>query len=84
MEPKKLHLSNDHRWVSGVIGGIAEYYSIDPLVPRLLFIIFLLITGVFPGIFIYLIALILMPKKPLFTPSKPVTDDPAVDADTTV
>jgi phage shock protein C len=64
--------------VSGVIGGIAEYYGIEPALPRLAFILFLLLTGIFPGVLIYLIAVVMIPKASTITPSKPVHDDSAV------
>lgn len=60
---KKLYRSEKNILLTGVLGGIGEYFGIDPVVVRIAFLIFLLLTGVFPGVIIYLIALILMPKK---------------------
>jgi phage shock protein C len=57
-----LTRSRTSRMVSGVIGGIAEYYAVEPVLPRLAFIFFLMLTGVFPGVILYLIAVVMMPK----------------------
>ncbi len=63
---KKLYLSNDKK-ISGVCGGIAEYYDIDPTAVRLAWIIITLLSGVAPGVIAYLVAAIVMPPAP--TPS---------------
>lgn len=75
---KKLTRSRDDKWLSGVIGGIAHYYAIDATIPRLLFILVLLVTGVFPMVIVYLIAVFVVPKE---VDAQPVT---AVDADSAV
>lgn len=46
------------------MGGIGEYFDIDPTVLRLFFVFFILATGILPGIIIYLVALLIVPKKP--------------------
>jgi phage shock protein C len=38
-EPKKLYRSRTNRMLAGVAGGLAEYFSIDPLVVRLVFVV---------------------------------------------
>lgn len=75
---KRLYRSRDQRLLSGVIGGIAEHYDIDPTLPRLAFILFLLITGVFPGVILYLIAVFMVPEAPCIARSVPTDDDRAV------
>ncbi|MEZ4199982.1 MAG: PspC domain-containing protein [Candidatus Paceibacterota bacterium] len=50
-------------WVAGVLGGLAEYGGQDPLLYRLAFIIFLIATGIMPGLLIYVIAWILIPEN---------------------
>lgn len=75
---KRLYRSRDQRVLSGVIGGIAEYYGTDPALPRLAFVLFLLLTGVFPGVIIYLIAVFMIPEAPRITPSVPLDDDRAI------
>lgn len=60
MEPKKLYRSMSNKMICGVCGGIAEYINIDPTVVRLLWVIFS-IFGV--GVFVYIVAAIIMPIK---------------------
>ena len=59
---RKLTKSNDKR-LCGVCGGIAEYIDVDPTVVRLLTASFTLLSGVFFGLFVYMIAAIIIPNK---------------------
>ncbi|TAK89666.1 PspC domain-containing protein [Patescibacteria group bacterium] len=58
---KKLTLSKDKK-LSGVCGGIAEYFEFDPTIVRLGMAFFILVTGVFPGLIFYVVAAIVMPE----------------------
>jgi len=60
---KKLYRVNEGKIIAGVCGGFAEYFNIDPTIVRLGLVLFSLIGGC--GILAYIIALILMPEKPL-------------------
>ncbi|NLP16546.1 MAG: PspC domain-containing protein [Clostridiales bacterium] len=60
MEPKKLYRSNRDKMICGVCAGIAEYLNMDPTVIRLLWVLFS-VFGV--GLFVYIIAAIIMPVK---------------------
>jgi len=42
---KKLCLSSSNKWIAGVCGGIAEYFDINPLVVRIVFIVVGLLLG---------------------------------------
>ena len=46
---------------AGVIAGFAEYFQVDVTLLRVLFVAFVLITGFFPGVFAYVIAILIMP-----------------------
>lgn len=61
---KKLYRSTTDRRIAGVCGGLAEYIGIDSTVVRLVFIAMLLF-GVFPIIFIYLIMWAIVPETPV-------------------
>jgi len=50
--------------VAGVLGGLAEYFKQDPVLFRLAGVALLIVTGVFPGLLLYIIAWIMMPRKP--------------------
>jgi phage shock protein C len=62
-EPKKLYRSRSNRMLAGVAGGAAEYFNIDPLVIRLVFVI-AAIFGVSLGFWVYVIMWIAVPEKP--------------------
>ncbi len=61
---KKLYRSSTDKFAAGIIGGLGEYWNIDPVVLRLGFIFLVMITGLVPGILAYLIALLIVPKHP--------------------
>ncbi len=58
---KKLTKSNDKR-ISGVCGGIAEYLGLDPTAVRLGYLCLSLLAHAFPGLLLYIILAIAMPK----------------------
>ncbi|MET0112789.1 MAG: PspC domain-containing protein [Limnospira maxima] len=59
---KKLYRSREHCQIAGVAGGVAQYFNVDPLLVRLTFIILGLSAA--PGIIIYAILWVLVPKEP--------------------
>lgn len=62
-EIKKLKRSNDDRIISGVFGGLGEYLLIDSSLLRLIGIVLMLLTAVFPLTIAYLVAIVLIPDK---------------------
>ena len=77
---KKLTRSKSNKMVSGVLGGLGSYFDVDPVIFRLLFALLLVATGVFPGILIYIVAILIIPLETEFTPSKPVDGTEAHDS----
>lgn len=61
---KKIYREEESAIVAGVLAGLAEYFKQDPVLFRLAGITLLILTGVFPGLLLYLIAWIMMPKRP--------------------
>jgi len=59
---KKLYKSSNDKVLAGVCGGIGEYFAIDAVVIRLLWVVFTLIAGA--GLIAYIIAAIIIPQKP--------------------
>ena len=47
--------------LGGVCSGLGEYFEIDPVIFRLLFIVFFFMFG--GGVFIYLIAWLIIPDR---------------------
>ena len=62
-EIKKLKRSNKDRIISGVFGGLGEYLLIDSSLLRLIGIVLMLLTAVFPLTIAYLVAIVLIPDK---------------------
>ena len=62
MDPKKpLRRSYSNRMIAGVVGGLAEYIGIDPVLARVIYVLASLFTGVIAGIVAYLILLFVVP-----------------------
>ncbi len=60
---KRLYRSIKDPKVAGVCSGIAEYFNIDPVLIRILFV-FLLFFGML-GFFLYIALAIIIPKEPM-------------------
>ena len=58
---KRLFKSGTNRVICGVCGGIGEYFHVDPTIIRLLAVLLGCTTT---GIFIYLVAAVIMPEEP--------------------
>lgn len=62
MEYKRLYKSSTDKAIFGVCGGFAEYLGIDSLIIRLVLVLFTLAFGA--GLLFYIIAALIMPKRP--------------------
>lgn len=60
--PKRLTRSSKDKMLAGICGGIADYMVVDPTIIRLVFALATFFTVVFPGVLIYLIMWIVVPK----------------------
>ena len=61
MNDKKLTKSATNRMLSGVCGGIGEYFHLDATLIRLIWAI-LTVGGVGSGLILYIIAAIVIPE----------------------
>ncbi len=59
---RKLYLSVENKKIWGVCGGLGEFLGIDATVIRLIWAILTFIYGV--GFFAYLIAALVIPRRP--------------------
>jgi phage shock protein C len=59
---KKLYRSAVDRKIAGICGGLGEYFSVDPTLIRLAFVLVALITAIIPMIAAYLIGWIIIPE----------------------
>ncbi len=60
---KRLKRDEEQAVVAGVLSGLAEYFNQDPVLFRIAAITLLIVTGIFPGVLLYLAAWIVMPKQ---------------------
>ena len=64
MMSQPLRLSRRHRKIAGVCGGLAEWLGWDPTVVRVLYILVSMLSAAFPGILVYLILWLVVPRAP--------------------
>ena len=59
---KRLYRSDDERMVAGILGGLAEYFKLDPTLLRLGFVagMFISAGSLF---FFYIIAIFIIPSE---------------------
>ena len=61
---KRLTKSIDKK-VCGVCGGLAEYFDLDPTLVRVVYFALTFLTSWFPGIIMYFLLTLAMPKHEL-------------------
>ncbi|MNM66156.1 Phage shock protein C [compost metagenome] len=59
---KKLYRSDTDKMISGVCGGLAEYFDIDATLIRIGWVVLVFMLGT--GILAYLICALIIPHKP--------------------
>lgn len=60
---KRLERDQEKVVVAGVLSGLANSFNQDPVLFRVAAFTFLILTGFFPGIILYIAAWIMMPKS---------------------
>lgn len=73
---KTLYRSRGDRMISGVCGGIAEYFDVDPTLVRLIAVLLAVAGG--GGVIAYIIMAIVVPEEPLVASSEGGTNVPYV------
>ncbi len=69
MNPKKkLYRNTQEKMVAGVLAGLADYFEHDVVFYRLAFVIALIVTGLMPGVLVYLVAWVIIPQRPVIEP----------------
>lgn len=57
-----LHRSRNHQIIAGVCGGLADWLGWSPTLVRVLFVLVSVLSVAFPGIIVYLVLWVLMPR----------------------
>ncbi|HUM05971.1 MAG TPA: PspC domain-containing protein [Terriglobales bacterium] len=74
--PKRLVRSRTNRTIAGVCAGMGHYLDIDISLLRLIWVLVVVFSGIFPGVLVYVLAWIIIPEEPLMIPvsaGQPVT-----------
>ena len=68
---KRIYRSRKEEMIAGVCGGLGEYFDIDPVIMRLIFVLLIFAGGA--GLIGYVIAWIIIPQAPLESQGTPAT-----------
>ncbi len=75
MPGKRLTRSRTEKMFAGVCGGIAEYFNVDPVLVRLVTVVFTI--AAFPvGLVGYIVCMIVMPEGPIAASASAAGDAP--------
>jgi phage shock protein C len=66
---KKLMRSRSDRKIAGVCAGLAEHLDLDATLVRVIWLFVAIMSGIFPGLLVYLVAWIVMPEEPVAAPA---------------
>lgn len=62
MNQQKLYRSRNNKVFAGVCGGLAEYFDVDPVIIRIIFVLLFIFGG--SGFLLYIAAIFIVPKRP--------------------
>ena len=58
-----LRRSRRNRMIAGVVGGLADYFGLDPTLARIVYVLVSIFSAAFPGILVYLVLWLLIPNE---------------------
>jgi phage shock protein C len=59
---RPLRRSRTNRQIAGVIGGLAEYFRLDPTLLRIIYVVGSIVSAAFPGLLVYVLLWLLIPE----------------------
>ena len=59
---RPLHRSTKNSMIAGVLGGLAEYFDLDPTMLRVVYVVVSILSVAFPGILVYLALWMIIPE----------------------
>ena len=59
---RPLRRSRTDRQIAGVMGGLAEHFRLDPTLLRVIYVVGSILSVAFPGILVYILLWVLIPK----------------------
>ncbi len=60
---KKIVRNAENTTIAGVCGAIADFLEVSPKIVRIAYLVFTVLTAIFPGVFLYLFLMLLIPKE---------------------
>lgn len=63
-ETRRLVRPRTGGWIAGVCAGIANYFSLDPTAVRAAYVVLSIVSAAFPGILLYILLWIVIPREP--------------------
>lgn len=60
---RPLRRSRSKRMIAGVIGGLADYFGLDPTLARVIYVVGSILSVAFPGILVYILLWVLVPEE---------------------
>jgi phage shock protein C len=60
---RPLHRSTKNRMIAGVLGGLAEYFDLDPTLVRAGYVVASIVSVAFPGILVYIVLWMVIPEE---------------------
>lgn len=60
---RPLRRSRDKRMIAGVIGGLADYFGLDPTLARVIYVVGSILSAAFPGTLVYILLWVLVPEE---------------------
>ncbi len=64
MATSRLYRSSDNKVIAGVCGGLGEYFDIDPMIIRALFVLAFFMSGT--GVLLYIVLWLIIPENPTY------------------
>lgn len=58
-----LRRSRRDRVIAGVIGGLADYFGLDPRLSRIVYVLLSIFSAAFPGLLVYILLWVLIPQE---------------------
>jgi len=59
-----LYRSRRHKIIAGVCGGLADWLGWNPDLVRVLYVVASVLSAMFPGLLVYVLLWLVMPKAP--------------------
>lgn len=60
---RQLRRSRDKAMIAGVCAGMADFFGLDPTLVRLLYLVGSIVSVAFPGLLVYIVLWIVIPKE---------------------